>query len=766
LLYNTAHQNSIMNNNFISSNPPQYFHKLNGSNNPVNTPRYGASGAATPIPMINNINNLPSANFTSPHNPPELNNFTPDQPDDKLNHFLPTDPTAQKNFLDNIQLLNQLSSIAPLDDISEQTPMTSNVQIPPQSSNVNVVGYPNVNKAPHMMPGNSNFKHSNFHANDVYLNGSHINHHPMKPTPPPPQQQMPQQQQIDAQSLTNEQILEVAKLLLGSSTSPLDISLSEVQVMLKRAALQDPYAKHWLIRNFGEQNSKIQIHQPDLLVFKYLALCSNNQQETPNFQTPFQHHQQAPASSSMLSHQMMNRGNQQHLKMPFDNGVNNANDMHHNIENMKRINKAPLNGSTIAPRSDLRLNLPINNSSHIIGNSTDNYRITTLSNGGFMTSKNCANFEKLTMHSSKDLPSHIAHHLVNQGSSFNDRFQSNEMKTQLQDLNIPLENNYVQNSFDLASKLPTLSSNDMLTLQAQNIPTDILNSGKLIPELVAAAAYHQKISPELMHAGLQNSLHSNFDLNGVRSKVSPFGGRHGLPNEYLRSLPPQELLQFQNNFLPYRQLGSVSPIIYSLLQRIEDCYDQFRQVERQRKKTEAELARCFPGRRVSSSNTISLPRLPHNPTRLDRLVLDHMREHARVITLVSKMERLRSTPLHSGIHNSLSVWHSTLTQLTALRNADLINLLLNNNSSNSLNSSGLNVPPALHISSVSAQAAKTELVLSDDMLSSSTPSLHSEDNKSGSDKEASPPPGLLCRYLTYQNCSSGFVNFIFLPIYC
>ena len=74
-----------------------------------------------------------------------------------------------------------------------------------------------------------------------------------------------------------------------------------------------------------------------------------------------------------------------------------------------------------------------------------------------------------------------------------------------------------------------------------------------------------------------------------------------------------------------------------LFLRLEQTYEQFKQLEKERKKCEAGLAAHFPGKKVTSANNIPIPRLQGSPSRVDRLIIDHFREHARVITLIAKV---------------------------------------------------------------------------------------------------------------------------------
>ncbi|XP_070779090.1 meiosis-specific coiled-coil domain-containing protein MEIOC [Enoplosus armatus] len=107
---------------------------------------------------------------------------------------------------------------------------------------------------------------------------------------------------------------------------------------------------------------------------------------------------------------------------------------------------------------------------------------------------------------------------------------------------------------------------------------------------------------------------------------------------------------------------------------LDECYEQWRCLEKERKRTEVILTKTFVGKRTAAVTINNLPKTPPNPTRVDHLIVNQMREQGRVASLLDRMECLHNISLHINIHTALNKHHMAICITQARRKEEIASM--------------------------------------------------------------------------------------------
>ncbi|KAF7656971.1 hypothetical protein LDENG_00033540 [Lucifuga dentata] len=113
--------------------------------------------------------------------------------------------------------------------------------------------------------------------------------------------------------------------------------------------------------------------------------------------------------------------------------------------------------------------------------------------------------------------------------------------------------------------------------------------------------------------------------------------------------------------------------MFQLFLNLEDCFEQWRHLEEERRKVEIILIKTFPRKWNAAMPRPNLPKIPPKPTKLDQLLINQMREQAKVASLLGGMEHLRSIPFHCNIHSAANMHHEAIC-ITQARHKEISNM--------------------------------------------------------------------------------------------
>lgn len=110
---------------------------------------------------------------------------------------------------------------------------------------------------------------------------------------------------------------------------------------------------------------------------------------------------------------------------------------------------------------------------------------------------------------------------------------------------------------------------------------------------------------------------------------------------------------------------------------IEECLYQLKCLEVERKKIETELSYLNMNKQTSkpllNPPIVQLPRLSTNPSRVDRLIIDSLKEHTKTCLLISRIDHLNGTLFFSNMQSVLNRWLNSIQNVQARRNDEIIN---------------------------------------------------------------------------------------------